>query len=133
MYVLITFFTYIITKKGFKMSKEIKISHHGNYLFGNLDGVDYVTKGTYEGNEYPASIKLKFVMRVLKVKSINGVEVPTKVAITQTIKIPTTDDNLALLVAKYNELLGQDLLINYATGANDTFVVKDEKDILTIK
>jgi hypothetical protein len=115
------------------MSKEIKISHHGNYLFGNLDGVDYVTKGTYEGNEYPASIKLKFVMRVLKVKSINGVEVPTKVAITQTIKIPTTDDNLALLVAKYNELLGQDLLINYATGANDTFVVKDEKDILTIK
>ena len=115
------------------MSKKVELSEHGNYLFGTLDGVDFVASGSMEGKPYPASVKLKFITRITKIKMVNNIEIPTKSAISQTIKIPTTDENLRKLAIKYNDLIGQDLLINYATADNNTFTVSDESEILSLK
>lgn len=115
------------------MSKKVELSEHGNYLFGTLDGVDFVASGTMEGKPYPASVKLKFITRITKTKSVNNIDIPTKVAIAQTIKVPTTDANLRKLAIKYNDLIGEDLLINYATADNNMFTVADESEIISLK
>ena len=113
--------------------KEVKLTGHGNFLYGTLDGVDFVTSGVMEGNPYPASVKLKFITKITKIKTVNNIEIPTLSAISQIIKIPTVDDNLRKLALKYNELIGQDLLINYATADNNTFTVGDENGIISLK
>ena len=114
--------------------KEVKITEQGNYLYGALDGVDLVASGVLEnGASYGASVKLKFITRVSSVKNVAGIDVPTKKAISQIIKIQTTDTELPSIVNKYNELIGKELLINYATADNNVFVVSDEKSISIIK
>ncbi|MGB7402122.1 MAG: hypothetical protein WA916_06055 [Arcobacter sp.] len=115
------------------MSKEIKLTEHGNYLFGTLDGVDFVARGVMEGKPYPASVKLKFITRITRTKTVNNIEIPTKSAISQIIRIPTVDENLPSMALKYNDLIGQDLLINYTTIDNNTFNVDDENGIISLK
>jgi len=114
--------------------KEIKLSEHGNYLFGVLDGVYFVQSGTLEnGSKYGASIKLKFMTTVTVVKIVAGVDIPTKKAISQTIKMATVDSELPTLVHKYNEFIGKELLINYGAGDGNIFIVQDEKSVSIIK
>lgn len=114
--------------------KKVEITEHGNYLFGSIDGVDFVQSGTLEnGQKYGASVKLKFITKVNVIKKVLGTDVVTKKALSQIIKIPTTDTDLPSLIAKYNTLIGQDLLINYSTADNHTFTVNDEKDLIPIK
>lgn len=117
------------------MTKPIEIKEHGNYIYGTLDGVDFVTSGIIAETKQPygASVKLKFIMKAYKSKEVNGVEIKTKVANSQILKINCQDDELATLVNKYNELDGKDLLVNYGGKDGDTFIIHDEKDILTIK
>lgn len=115
------------------MANEVKLTGHGNYLYGTLDGVDFVSSGIMDNKPYPASVKLKFITRITKIKTVNNIEIPTKSAISQTIRIPTVDENLRKLALKYNDLIGQDLLINYATADNNTFNVDDENGIISLK
>ena len=115
--------------------KEISIKEHGNFIYGTLDGVDFVTSGVIAETKMPygASVKLKFIMKSYKTKEVNGIEVKTKVANSQILQIKCQDEQLPALVNKYNELDGKDLLVNYGGKDGDTFVIHDEKDILTIK
>ncbi len=117
------------------MTKEINIKEHGNYIYGTLDGVDFVTSGVIAETKqkYGASVKLKFIMKSYKTKQVNGMDIKTKVANSQILKINCQDDELAGIVNKYNELDGKDLLVNYGGKDGDTFIIHDEKDILTIK
>ena len=115
-------------------AKEIKISEHGNYLYGSLDGVDFVQSGTLEnGTKYGASVKLKFITKITVVKNVAGTDIPTLKAISQIIKVPCTDDKLAELVHKYNDYIGKDLLINYGTADNNTFSLSASAEIIVIK
>ena len=114
--------------------KKVEISEHGNYLFGVIDGVDFVQSGQLEnGQKYGASVKLKFITKVNVIKQVLGTDVVTKKALSQVIKIPTNDNELPSLIAKYNGLIGSDLLINYSTADNHTFTVTDEKSLTVIK
>ena len=115
--------------------KEISIKEHGNYIYGTLDGVDFVTSGIIAETKMPygASVKLKFIMKSYKTKEVGGVEIKTKVANSQILQIKCQDEQLSALGNKYNELDGKDLLVNYGGKDGDTFVIHDEKDILTIK
>ena len=114
-------------------TKEINIKEHGNYLYGSLDGVDFVQSGTLEnGQKYGASVKLKFITKVTVVKNVAGIDIPTQKAISQIIKIPTTDDKLVELVHKYNDFIGKELLINYGTADNNTFSISATAEIKVI-
>ena len=63
-------------------SKDVKVTKHGNYLYGVLDGVDFVQSGTLEnGNKYGASVKLRFITKVTVIKTVDGVDIPTLKAI----------------------------------------------------
>lgn len=116
------------------MAKPIEIKEHGNYVYGTLDGVDFVSSGKFEnGQTYGASIKLKFITKALKTRNVNGVDITTTVANSQIIQIKCQDDELANLVHKYNELDGKDLLINYSAQDGSRFVINDEKDIFVLK
>jgi len=114
--------------------KEIKLTEQGNYLYGVLDGVDLVASGTLEnGTKYGASVKLKFITKITVIKTVAGMEIPTKKAISQIIKIPTVDTELPVIVNKYNELIGKELLIGYGTVDNNVFSVLDDKSISIVK
>lgn len=115
--------------------KEINLKEHGNYIYGSLDGVDFVTSGVIKesGNAYSASIKLKFIMKSTILKEVGGHKIPTIRANSQIIKIQCKDEELPTLALKYNDLVGKDLLINYGGKDGDTFLVQNEKEILTIK
>ena len=42
--------------------KKVEITEHGNYLFGSIDGVDFVQSGTLEsGQKYGASVAYLFI------------------------------------------------------------------------
>lgn len=115
--------------------KELSLKEHGNFIYGTLDGVDFVSSGVIKetGNAYSASIKLKFIMKSSVTKELNGVSIPTVRANSQIIKIQCKDEELPRLALKYNDLLEKDLLINYGGKDGDTFVIQDEKDIINIK
>ncbi|TLP36942.1 hypothetical protein [Arcobacter arenosus] len=115
--------------------KEINLKEHGNFIYGTLDGVDFVPSGVIResGQTYSASVKLKFIMKSTVTKDLNGVSIPTVRANSQIIKIQCRDEELPSLALKYNDLVGKDLLINYGGKDGDTFVIQDEKDILNIK
>lgn len=115
--------------------KPVSVENHGNFIYGTLDGVDFVPSGVIKenGNAYSASIKLKFIIKSTILKEINGMEIPTTRANSQVIKIQCKDEELKTLALKYNELVGKDLLINYAGKDGDTFIVQNEKEILNIK
>lgn len=114
--------------------KEIKLTEQGNYLYGVLDGVDLVASGVLEnGTQYGASVKLKFITKITVIKIVAGMEIPTKKAISQIIKIPSTDTELPSIVNKYNELIGKELLIGYGTIDNNVFTVIDDKSISIVK
>jgi len=113
--------------------KKVEIVEHGNYLYGNLDGVDFVSSGQLEnGTKYGASVKLKFITKVQIVKNVSGIDIPTTKAVSQTIKIPTTDTELPKLVLKYNEFIGQDLLISYSTADNHTFTIDKDLNVMVV-
>lgn len=115
--------------------KPIQIKEHGNFLYGTLDGLDFVPSGIMQDTKKPygASIRLKFIIKSTFIKELNGVQIPTQRATSQIMRIPTTDDKLPTQVAKYNELVGKDLLVNYGGKDGDTFIVQDENEILEIK
>ena len=115
--------------------KEINIKQHGNFIYGTLDGVDFVPSGKLEnGTPYGASVKLKFIMKTPKTRTVAGEDITTMVATSQVLKIACEDEDLAKLVHKYNELDGKDLLINYSPKRDgDTFNIYDESDILLVK
>lgn len=116
------------------MAKPIEINSHGNYVYGTLDGVDFVSSGKFEnGQTYGASVKLKFIMKALKTKAVNGVDITTTTSNSQIIQIKCQDDDLQTLVHKYNELDGKELLINYSAQDGSRFVINDEKDIIALK
>jgi len=115
-------------------NKEVKLIKHGNYLYGVLDGVDFVSAGVLEnGTKYGASVKLKFITKTTVIKTVEGVEIPTQKAITQTIKVPCANTELSLIVKKYNELIGNELLINYSTPDNNVFAVNAKVEIEVVK
>lgn len=115
--------------------KPIQIQGHGNYIYGSLDGVDFVSSGIIQESKkaYSASIKLKFIIKSTVMKEIAGQQIPTIRANSQIIKIQCKDEELPKLALKYNDLVGKDLLINYGGKDGDTFLIQDEKEILTIK
>jgi hypothetical protein len=117
-----------------KNNSDVKLTKHGNYLYGVLDGVDFVSEGILEnGVKYGASVKLRFITKVTIIKTVDGVEIPTLKAIAQTIKVPCANNELSLIVRKYNELIGRELLINYGTADNNTFGVNANVEIEIIK
>jgi len=112
----------------------VKLKKHGNYLYGVLDGVDFVQSGTLEnGNSYGASVKLRFLTKSTIIKTVDGTDIPTLKAIAQTIKVPCANNELSIIVRKYNELIGKELLINYSTSDNNTFSVNSNVEIEIIK
>ncbi|MEA3498046.1 MAG: hypothetical protein U9R16_03195 [Campylobacterota bacterium] len=114
--------------------KDIKLNKHGNYLYGVLDGVDFVSAGVLEnGTKYGASVKLKFITKVSAIKTVDGVEIPTQKAISQIIKVPCANTELSIIVKKYNELIGKELLINYGVQDGNTFAVNANVEIEIIK
>jgi len=115
--------------KGKNMAKEIKITEHGNYLYGNLDGIDFVKSGTMDGVAYGASIKLKFIIISKRIKNVNGIEVLSTNAIATVIRLPIRNEEIVSLVGKYNKLLGRDLLVEFNASDNTTFSVTDESKI----
>ena len=113
---------------------EIRLSKHGNYLYGVLDGVDFVSEGVLEnGTKYAASVKLKFITKITIIKNVEGVDIPTQKAISQTIKVPTANTELSMIVRKYNELIGKELLINYSIKDENMFAVNANVEIEIIK
>lgn len=119
--------------------KKTELTQHGNYIFGNLDGVDFVASGimvdrnTNQKSNYGASVKLKFIIKDTFYKEVNGMQIPTTKANSVIIKIPTEDDKLPALVKKYNEMLGADLLIKYNLTDGHSVTIQDESEILSIK
>ena len=115
--------------------KPVQVLEHGNYLYGTLDGLDFVASGIMQDTKkaYSASLKLKFIMKSTFLKELNGIQIPTQRVTSQIVRIPTTDDKLPQLVAKYNELVGKDLFINYNAKDGEVITIQDEKEILEIK
>lgn len=115
--------------------KPVQIVEHGNYLYGTLDGLDFVASGIMQDTKkpYSASLKLKFIMKSTFYKDLNGLQIATQRVTSQIVRIPTTDDKLPQLVAKYNELVGKDLFINYNAKDGEVINIQDEKEIIEIK
>ena len=109
-----------------KLTKKIEIETTGNYLVGELTGVDLTASGEYEGKAYGASVKLKFVQNQKIIKNVNGIDVPTLKAVTQIVKVGCNDADLPRLVTKYNEKLGQVIMINYVPSDNSSFTSLEE-------
>jgi hypothetical protein len=117
-----------------KQNGEVKLQKHGNYLYGVLDGVDFIQSGQLDnGTKYGASVKLKFITKTTVIKTVEGVEIPTQKAIAQMIKIPCANTELSMIVRKYNELIGRELLINYSTPDNNVFGVNANVEIVVVK
>lgn len=120
-------------------NKKVTIIEHGNYLYGKLDSVDFTGSGvmineqTNQKQAYGASLKLKLLIESIKMKNLNGVDIPIKSTVSQIVKIPTEDKELPALMAKYEALRGKDLLIHYFAGDNFSFKVLDEESIKEIK
>lgn len=116
-------------------TKNIQISQHGNYLYGTLDGLDFVPSGTIPETRkpYSASIRLKFIMKSFTFKDLNGVKIPVTRALSVVVRLATTDEELPNLVSKYNSLVGKDLLINYNCKDGDVLNIQDENEIIEIK
>lgn len=104
-----------------KLSKKIEIEETGNYLVAELTGVDLTASGSFEGNKYGASIKLKFVQNQKVNKNVGDIDIATLKAVTQIVKISCKDSELAQLVTKYNEKLGHIILIKYVPSDNSAF------------
>lgn len=114
--------------------KEVKLTKHGNYLYGVLDGVDFVSAGVLEnGTKYGASAKLKFITKATAIKTVDGVEIATQKAITQTIKVPCANSELSMLVKQYNDLIGKELLINYNAPDNNIFLASGAVGVDVVK
>ena len=115
--------------------KPVQIAGHGNYLYGTLDGLDFVASGIMQDTKkpYSASLKLKFIMKSTFLKDLNGVQIPTQRVTSQIVRIPTTDDKLPQLVSKYNELVGKDLFINYNAKDGEVINIQNENEIIEIK
>ena len=109
--------------------RKTSIEKQGNYLLANLDGVDFTSSGVMEGNSYGASVKLRFITKVDVIKKVGATEIKTKKAVSQIMKIPSTDEALESEVAKYNKLIGQDMLINFIPPDNNTFTVSPDIQI----
>ncbi len=109
------------------MTKEINIKEHGNYIYGTLDGVDFVSSGVIAETKqkYGASVKLKFTTSFDITKKVNGIDIPTQKLISQIIKIPTEDTNLSSLVVKYNKMIGKEVIIPLQPADNSTFSSRD--------
>lgn len=105
-----------------KLTKKIEIEQTGNYLVGELSGVDLTASGEYEGNKYGASIKLKFVQNQKVIKNVAGTDVATLKSISQIVKIQCSDSDLVQMVSKYNEKLGQVILVKYVPSDNSSFI-----------
>ena len=115
--------------------KPIQLTEHGNFLYGTLDGIDFTASGIMQDTKRPygASIRLKFIMKSTILKDLNGIKIPVQRATSQIVKLPTTDDKLASLVQKYNELVGKDLFINYNAKDGEVINIQDENEIIEIK
>lgn len=115
--------------------KPVQVVEHGNYLYGTLDGLDFVASGIMQDTKkpYSASLKLKFIMKSTFYKDLNGIPIATQRVTSQIVRIPTTDDKLPQLVTKYNELVGKDLFINYNAKDGEVINIQDEKEIIEIK
>lgn len=115
--------------------KPIQLQEHGNFIYGTLDGIDFTPSGIMQDTRKPygASIRLKFIMKSTFFKELNGVKIPILRAVTQIVRLPTTDDKLPQLVQKYNELVGKDLFINYNSKDGDVLNIQDENEIVEVK
>lgn len=118
--------------------KKIEISKHGNYLFGQLDGIDLVESGemtTTKGEliKYGSSLKFKFILQVEKEKTIMGEKVITNMPITQLVQVAVSDDKLLSEYKKYQDLVGKELLLPYFNADNFKFKIQDISKIQIIK
>ncbi len=115
--------------------KPIQLTEHGCYLYGTLDGIDFTASGVFPETKKPygASVKLKFIMKTLSHKELNGVKIPVQNARSVIVKLNTTDDKLPALVQKYNELVSKNLFVNYIPKDGDVLNIDDENEIIEIK
>ena len=115
--------------------KPIQVIEHGNFLYGTLDGIDFIASGIMQDTKRPygASIRLKFIMKSTILKDLNGIKIPVQRATSQIVKLASTDDKLPQLVAKYNELVGKDLFISYYAKDGEVINIQDENEIIEIK
>lgn len=106
-----------------KTIKEADLS--GFYMIGTIEGVDFSTKGKGQINgqdvEWDTAIKLKFVTKIDTIKTINGIDVPTQKLVSNIIKLPCNDDQVPTLVAKYNKLIGKQVIAPIQTSDNSSF------------
>ena len=123
------------TNQSTNSIKPIQLQEHGNFIYGTLDGIDFTASGIMQDTRKPygASIRLKFIMKSTFFKELNGVKIPILRAVTQIVRLPTTDDKLPQMVQKYNELVGKDLFINYNSKDGDVLTIQDENEIIEVK
>ena len=123
------------TNQSTNSIKPIQLQEHGNFIYGTLDGIDFTASGIMQDTRKPygASIRLKFIMKSTFFKELNGVKIPILRAVTQIVRLPTTDDKLPQLVAKYNEMVGKDLFINYTARDGEVMTIQNENEIIEIK
>lgn len=114
--------------------KPIELKEHGNYIYGTLDGIDFTASGIIQETKQPygASLRLKFIIKSTAVKELNGIKIPYLKAITQVMRLPTTDTKLPELVQKYSLLVGKDLLINYSLKDGTTHTIDNEDEIVVL-
>lgn len=110
-----------------EISSVVKVAEmSGNFLIGKIEGVDFTASGTLEnGTKYGSSVKLKFTSSITAMKNVNGIDIPTKKLISQTIKIPTDDASLPVMVGKYNNMIGKEVIITLQVNDNSSFTASD--------
>lgn len=124
----------ITTQSSSNTIKPIQLKEHGNFIYGTLDGIDFTPSGIIQDTRqsYGASVRLKFIMKSTSYKEVHGVKIPYLKSITQVMRLPTTDDKLAQMVQKYNDLVGKDLLINFSLKDGIALTVDSEDEIIVI-
>lgn len=95
---------------------------NGCYLIGKIEGVDFTASGKLDnGTVYGSTIKLKFANQVSSVKSVNGIDISTTKYVSQTIKIPVSDNELISKVQEFNSQIGKEVVIELELSDNSSF------------
>lgn len=112
-------------------TNEIKLSKHGNYLYGILDGVEPKDDNNWINNQgqtinTKAHLQLTFILNTEIKKEIQGREIISIVPRKQIIQVPVPSTELLKEYDHFEKLNKKDLLIGYSV--TDNFKVKIELD-----
>ena len=117
--------------------KEIKLNKHGIYLFGKLDGVDYVEAGNGVDDKgktfkYGNSIKLRFILISSVTKNLNGTDVIVQVPKIQQVTIPTSEVDLLKQFNKFSKDIGKDVLVPSSADENKAIKLLDVSGLIVV-